>query len=103
MPSDQIFEATSPVGAVGTYTPPTATDNIDQDPTVDCILPSGSTFPLGPNTVTCTATDDAGNQISAQFTITVRDTTPPTIAAHDDETAEATGPNGATDRRAAGD
>jgi hypothetical protein len=37
-------------------------------------------FPLGASTVTCRATDSAGLSASASFTITVRDTTPPTLS-----------------------
>lgn len=36
-------------------------------------------FPLGTTTVTFTATDDRGNEVSCSTTVTIRDTTPPTI------------------------
>src|SRR5574341_416527 len=39
-----------------------------------CAPPSGSFFPLGTTTVTCTAVDDAGNTTSRSFTVTVRQT-----------------------------
>ena len=45
-----------------------------------CDPASGSTFALGSTTVTCTATDTAGNSASAHFDIGVVDTTPPVIA-----------------------
>src|SRR5262249_38763837 len=35
-----------------------------------CSPPSGSSFPVGATTVTCTATDAAGNSASCSFTIT---------------------------------
>src|SRR5581483_10583260 len=54
------------------------------------------TFALGHTTVTCTAQDAAHNSSSSTFDVNVRDTTPPSIAAHADVVAEATGPNGAT-------
>jgi hypothetical protein len=38
---------------------------------VVCLPPSGSKFPLGNSSVTCTATDGAGNQDSCGFTVTV--------------------------------
>ena len=45
--------------------------------TIDCVPPSGSTFPVGTTTVTCTATDAAGNSDTCTFTVTVEDTQPP--------------------------
>jgi len=41
--------------------------------------PSGNTFPVGNTTVVWTATDAAGNQATANQTVTVIDNTPPTI------------------------
>jgi hypothetical protein len=38
---------------------------------VTCTPASGSTFPLGATTVTCSATDTAGNTGSSTFTVTV--------------------------------
>ena len=38
---------------------------------VNCLPPSGSTFPAGANTVTCTATDGVGNSASCSFVVTV--------------------------------
>lgn len=64
--------------AMVTYTPPTATDNCT-NVTVMCSPPSGSTFAVGPTTVTCTATDSASNTNSCTFTVTVNDTQPPSI------------------------
>jgi hypothetical protein len=46
---------------------------------VICNPPSGSTFPIGTTTVPCSATDASGNTATGSFTVTVRDTTPPTI------------------------
>lgn len=54
------------------YPPPTASDNCGAV-TVICSPPSGSSFPLGTTTVTCTATDGAGNTATCSFTITVFD------------------------------
>jgi hypothetical protein len=42
--------------------------------------PSGNTFPVGPTTVTWTATDASGNTTTASQTVTVNDNTPPVIA-----------------------
>jgi hypothetical protein len=53
------------------YPAATATDNC-QIASVDCVPPSGSTFPVGATTVNCTATDTAGNIANCAFTVTVR-------------------------------
>jgi hypothetical protein len=45
-----------------------------------CAPPSGSSFPKGSTTVTCSASDAAGNSSSCSFTVTIRDTQPPVIA-----------------------
>jgi hypothetical protein len=63
------LEFTSVTGAVATFSP-AATDNCSVA-TVVCSPASGSTFPIGTTTVTCTATDAGGNQASCSFTVTV--------------------------------
>jgi hypothetical protein len=50
------------------YPPPTVMDNC-AGATAVCSPPSGSTFSVGTTTVTCTATDGAGNTASCMFTI----------------------------------
>ena len=65
-------------GAVVTFTA-SATDNCP-GVAIACVQPSGSYFPVGVTTVTCTATDDAGNADTCQFTITVNDNEDPTIS-----------------------
>src|SRR6185369_14904141 len=65
-------------GAVVTYPAPTASDNCPGVGTV-CSPASGSFFPKGTTTVTCTATDSSGNTASCTFTVTVNDTQPPVI------------------------
>ncbi|MEW6127478.1 MAG: HYR domain-containing protein [Acidobacteriota bacterium] len=64
--------------AVVTYTTPTASDNCGT-PTVICSPASGSTFAQGTTTVTCTATDGGNNTANCSFTVTVNDTTAPTL------------------------
>jgi HYR domain-containing protein len=98
MPADMTVEGNATGGANVTYTAPTATDIVDTSPSVSCTPASGSFFALGgPHTVICTATDDSLNSSNALFNVTVQaDTTPPTIAPHGDETAEATSALGAT-------
>ena len=54
---------------------------LDNCPNVQvmCTPTSGSSFPLGTTTVTCTATDASGNNASCAFTETVNDTQAPTV------------------------
>jgi hypothetical protein len=56
--------------AVVTYPAPTATDNLP-GVNVVCTPASGSSFPAGATTVTCTATDIGGNKASCSFTVGV--------------------------------
>jgi HYR domain len=94
LPADKTVEATGPTGAVVSFTA-TATDDVDPSPTVSCTPPSGSIFPLGKTTVSCTATDASGNSATGSFTITVVDTTPPTLTLPANKVVDATGPRGA--------
>ena len=59
-------------GGVVTYPPPTASDNCP-GVTTACTPPSGSMFPIGTTTVTCTATDTSGNTATCSFTVSVFD------------------------------
>jgi len=82
VPADITTVATDTAGATVTYTAPTATDEAGDSPaaTVSCSPASGSTFPIGATTVTCTAadSDDTPNSVSAQFTVTVTNPLPTT-------------------------
>ncbi|MDQ3610312.1 MAG: HYR domain-containing protein, partial [Actinomycetota bacterium] len=82
VPSNVTVEATSATGATVTWIAPTASDAVST-PTISCLTPtdltSGSTFPLGTSTVTCTATDAVGNADTDAFLVTVADTTGPVI------------------------
>jgi hypothetical protein len=71
-PPDIITDATSSAGATVSYTAPTAADE-EGPPPVECDQASGSTFPIGTTTVTCTVTDpdDTPGTVSASFTVTV--------------------------------
>jgi hypothetical protein len=96
-PANLVVGNTSSTGASNVvYTGATANDLVSGNLPVDCTPASGGTFVLGINTVTCTATDAAGNIGTATFTIEVQDQTKPTVTVPADITAEATGPNGAT-------
>jgi hypothetical protein len=96
LPAPITAEATGPHGAVVSYTV-TATDPDDpsNNLNVSCTPASGSTFAIGTMPVQCSASDPAGNTATGSFTITVQDTTPPTVAVPADRTVEATGPSGA--------
>jgi hypothetical protein len=48
-------------------------------PTVTCVPPSGSTFPVGNTTVNCTASNGVPPDATCSFTVTVQDTQPPSI------------------------
>jgi hypothetical protein len=58
---------------VVTFPAPTASDNCP-GVVVVCSPPSGSCFPTGVTTVTCTATDGSGNTATCSFTVTTFDT-----------------------------
>ena len=77
-PGDMIVEATGPSGAVVTFTV-TANDIVDGSRPVTCTPASGSTFAIATTTVQCHASDTRGNVGNNSFTVTVRDTTPPSI------------------------
>jgi hypothetical protein len=93
--ADIVAEATGPTGAIVTYPAATGVDIVDGPVPATCAPASGSTFPIGTTTVTCTATDAAGNTASASFTVTVRDTTAPVYGTAPNVTANATSPAGA--------
>jgi len=71
LPANIAADATSPAGAVVTFTV-TATDDIDPNPTVSCSPASGATFAIGATSVSCTATDQSRNTSSRSFVVTVR-------------------------------
>jgi len=70
VPASSVTDATSAAGAVIVYAA-SALDDVDGTLTPACAPASGSAFPVGATTVTCTATDAHGNTGSASFTITV--------------------------------
>ncbi len=76
-----IVQNTDPslCSAAVTFATPTATDACDGARTVTCTPPSGSTFPKGTTTVSCSASDTAGNNSSCSFTVTVNDNQGPTL------------------------
>jgi hypothetical protein len=95
VPPPIVAEATGPSGAEVDYTV-TAKDDVDGSLPPACSPASGSVFPLGTTTVTCTARDSSGNEATATFTVEVRDSRPPVLTVPADIQVEATGPSGAT-------
>jgi hypothetical protein len=75
-PSDFTAAAADATGAFVSYSV-TVTDNADPTPSLSCVPSSGSLFPLGSTTVTCTATDDSDNSSAATFVVTVTDQAAP--------------------------
>jgi HYR domain-containing protein len=71
VPARVTLPANSPSGAVVNYQV-SATDNVAVS-SLDCTMPSGSTFPIGVTPVECTAADAAGNSKAASFDVTVYD------------------------------
>jgi HYR domain len=71
LPGDLSVDATGPEGATIDYAV-SAADELTPDPVVSCDQQPGSGFPVGTTTVTCTATDAAGNIGTATFAVHVR-------------------------------
>jgi uncharacterized repeat protein (TIGR01451 family) len=70
LPASQALQATGPDGAALAYAP-SATDAVDGRLPVACTGPSSATFPIGATTISCSATDAAGNSSAGSFTVTV--------------------------------
>ena len=81
LPSNITVEATSGAGATATFSA-SATDSIDGTASISCSYVSGTVFPLGTTTVVCSSTDAHNNVATGSFTVTVVDTTAPTIQPH---------------------
>jgi hypothetical protein len=72
-PANQVVVSANPGDpVVVNFPPPTAGDNCP-GVNVVCTPASGSTFPAGVTTVSCTATDGSGNTASCSFTVTTFD------------------------------
>ena len=69
-PLDITVEFANENGAVVTYAAPVVTDNCP-GATFTTSPASGTVFPIGLTTVTCVATDKAGNKTSCTFTVRV--------------------------------
>ena len=89
--STVVAEATSPDGAAVDYVVSATDAEDDPDPTPTCSPSSGSTFPIGDTTVSCSVTDSGGMTTNGSFTVRVQDTTSPSIAVATTELAAVTG------------
>ena len=78
VPANEVYEANTTGGANIANLGVTATDPVDPSPVLT-FNHTGSFFPLGTTQVIATATDSAGNTSSVLFTVTVQDTTPPSL------------------------
>jgi subtilisin-like proprotein convertase family protein len=78
-PANITVGTTTACSAVVTYPAPAVTDNCPGVGAPVCTPASGSTFAVGTTTVNCKVTDAVGLMASCSFTVTVNDTTPPTI------------------------
>ena len=90
----QTLECTGANGATASFTT-SASDNCAVTSTT-CTAESGSIFPIGTTTATCTAQDAAGLTTSASTTITIVDTTAPSITCPGAQAAECTGNSSAS-------
>jgi hypothetical protein len=95
LPGNAFREATGPKGARVTFEA-TARDESGASLDARCSPASGSVFPLGETTVTCTAAAPGGPAASDSFVVTVRDTTAPRLTLPRPKPVEAVGRDGAT-------
>jgi RNA polymerase sigma factor (sigma-70 family) len=78
VPESLEVEATGPAGAPVAYRA-RARDRVGGSLSVRCAPRGGEVFPLGETEVECTARDRAGNVSRKRFTVTVLDSTAPTL------------------------
>ena len=90
-PSDVTVEATGTSNTVVKIGEATIYDIIQVESVTS---DSPDTFPLGETVITWTATDSSGNSATATQTVTVVDTTAPSVTAPDSITIEASGAEG---------
>jgi hypothetical protein len=97
VPGDQVVEGDTVGGWTAVYPGVSATDaEDDPDPTPVCSPAAGEVLPLGTTTVSCTATDTGGKTATADFDVTVVDTTAPSLTVASDQQVTTDDPNGTT-------
>ena len=94
VPGDMTLEATSGAGRDVTFSA-SASDAVDGGGlSASCTPSSGSTFPLGQTTVTCSATDNHSNTGSATFKVNIVDNTPPVLSLPGNQSASTSSSGG---------
>ena len=84
-PADIVLSTvTGTCEAFATWDLPVPTDNCGSASISGSTHNSGDSFPLGTTTVTYTVVDDAGNEATCSFDITVEDNEPPVLVCPDD-------------------
>ncbi|MCX6930902.1 MAG: HYR domain-containing protein, partial [Verrucomicrobia bacterium] len=78
-PGNTNIVTCNPAGDIVVYPLPTASSSCGIITNLVCSPPSGSAFPIGTTTVTCTATDSLGSSATCTFTVTVAQAPPPYI------------------------
>ncbi|MBS0633129.1 MAG: HYR domain-containing protein [Verrucomicrobia bacterium] len=94
VPANITAEATGPSGASVTFSASAIDVITGKSRPVSFSKASGSKFPLGTTVVTVSSTDKAGKTATKTFTVTVRDTTAPTLSLPANRTVKAKGPAG---------
>jgi HYR domain-containing protein len=77
-PGDTVIECVTEDSLAVNYVV-TAFDDCSPSAALTCVPPSGSKFPIGTTTVTCTAVDTVGNTSTCSFNVTLQAPTPPVI------------------------
>src|SRR5262245_15681024 len=93
VPSEVRTNCSSAAGTIVNFTV-TASDVCDLRPTFVCTPPSGSFFPAGTTTVSCSATDTSGNVARSSFPVIVSEECCLALECPRAITAEATSTNG---------
>ena len=90
VPTDQSITATGATTSFDFSAMVTSTDDLSSV-SHTCTPASPGSFPLGATTVSCTATDGAGNQTTKTFKVTAVDNAAPTLTVPGDQLVAATG------------
>jgi hypothetical protein len=98
VPATVIQQATGADGATLSYEA-SATDTLDAAPLLACTPAAGTTFPVGTTTVSCTATDAAGNTTTKSFDAVVFSVAAPQGATPSPNAAPAPAPRPAAPKK----